>query len=152
MWPTVITHSLLSNSYTNWSRSRTSQREMDSYMSVICLYTHIWVSYTNKSSYVCESYTATYDHMYADIWSLSLTHIWVVICLSDIWLFEYSYICTHIWVVICLQSYTWSHMSILIYEYFIWVSAYDDSYMSKSADIWFSYMSRKILIYEYFQK
>ena len=81
------------------------------------------------------------------------THIWV----SDIWrlIYEdlrthmeliYESANTHIWVlnktIIC------QHMSILIYE----DQTYDDSYIRIYARIWNSYMSHKILIYEYLTK
>ena len=108
------------------------------HMSIICLHTHIWVSYTNKSSYVCESYTATYDHMCQtyDLWARVI--------------YENHMSGRHmtIWKVICVFSYMSYHMSTLIYE----DQTYDDSYMRIYAHIWSSYMSRQILIYEYLPK
>ena len=79
-------------------------------VSYVCI--HIYVSHIRApESYTWKPYTAVYDHMSADIGSLSLTiygyHMSVIICLSSYHMFE----------IICLQSYTCNHIPVVIYLY-----------------------------------
>ena len=122
-----------------------------SYMSIRHMTTHIWGFTHTYGAHIWVgkySYMSTYQnyHMSAYVY----THIWG----SDIWWLIYQDLRTHMKLIYESQNtHIWvlkktiicQHVSILIYEY----QTYDDSYISNSASIWNSYMSHKILIYEY---
>ena len=120
-------------------------------MSVICLCTHICVSYTSTESYTCQSYTAIYDHMlptydnragniyvqsyvwhtydYLDDTYMRQPRLTTHICalIYDSW---YSYMWAHIWVI---YSYMKPHIWVLlVYDctYMSHILIYDCTYMS----------------------
>ena len=91
-------------------------------MGVICRYTHIWVHIPAPKSYVCKSYTATYDHMSAVYESLELSHIvqhmcWQHMCqIHDSYMG--SYVCRHMSATpmsICVHPYMGFHIYGSIY-------------------------------------
>ena len=107
-------------------------------MSIIYVFTHIWVSYTCKTSYTCKkkySYTCKNPHIRAGIWYLSWTHMWVsYTCLSvwlgnetcvGIWGFTWSYVC-HVYdnhIRTSIHHICDTYM-MLIYEQRAWMKVY----------------------------